>query len=145
VIEELRSAHAECELRSDLDGATNPWGLWDPDRLAQVVSNLVQNALTHGCGAGPVEVKLVDDDSAIELEVHNGGGPIPSELLPALFDPFRRGAPTDVPRGEGLGLGLFIANQIVLAHGGTIGVRSSVEEGTSFTVRLPRAPRDAAG
>jgi signal transduction histidine kinase len=145
VIEELRSARPECELRSDLDRAANPWGMWDPDRLAQVVSNLVDNALTYGCANGPVTVKLVDDDSAVELEVQNAGRPITPELMPMLFDPFRRGAPTGAPRGEGLGLGLFIANQIVVAHGGSIGVRSSVHDGTCFTVRLPRAATNAPG
>jgi PAS domain S-box-containing protein len=138
VIEELRSAHPESELRWE-ERAVNPWGMWDADRLGQVVSNLVENALTHGGAGGPVVVELFDDHSAIQLEVHNAGRPIPPELMPVLFDPFRRGTPAGAPRGEGLGLGLFIANQIVLAHAGTIGVRSSVEEGTDFTVRLPRA------
>jgi signal transduction histidine kinase len=141
VIEELRAAHRQCELRWDADRAVNPWGMWDPDRLAQVVSNLVGNAITYGCAEGPVSVKLVDEDQAVTLEVHNAGEPIPAELIPVVFDPFRRGAHEDAPRGEGLGLGLFIANQIVLAHGGSIGVRSSVQEGTCFTVRLPRAPK----
>ena len=137
-IEELRSAHPTCEVRWDADAAVDPWGLWDSDRLAQVVSNLVGNAITYGCAEGPVLVRLVGADQGVELEVHNVGRPIPSELLPVLFDPFRRATPTGTPSGEGLGLGLFIANQIVLAHRGTIEVRSSAEAGTCFTVRLPR-------
>ena len=144
VIEELRAAHPQCELRWDPGGAANPCGWWDPDRLSQVVSNLVENAVTYGCAESPVLVKLFDDDQAVKLEVHNAGAPIPSELMPVLFDPFRRGAPRDAPRGEGLGLGLFIADQIVRAHGGTIDVRSSVPEGTCFTVRLPRTPENVA-
>lgn len=138
VIGELRSAHPTCEVRWKADAAMNPWGMWDPDRLAQVVSNLVVNAITYGCAEGPVLVRLVDADQGVELEVHNAGRPIPSEFMPVLFDPFRRAAPAGTSRGEGLGLGLFIANQIVLAHGGSIEVRSSAQEGTCFTVRLPR-------
>jgi len=126
----------------EADQVANPWGMWDPDRLAQVVSNLVDNATTHGCVEGPVLVKLADEDRTVTLEVHNAGRPVPSDLMPLLFDPFRRGASRDAARGEGLGLGLFIANQIVLAHGGSIDVRSSVQEGTSFTVRLPRVPKE---
>ncbi len=144
VIDELRAAHPGCELRWDADRAANPWGMWDPDRLAQVVSNLVDNAIIYGSAEGPVTVTLVDEDRAVRLEVHNTGRPIPSELMPVLFDPFRRGGPADAPRGEGLGLGLFIAHQIVLAHGGSIDVRSSAHEGTCFTVRLPRGVKDEA-
>jgi PAS domain S-box-containing protein len=145
IIDELRVAHPECELRWDAEQVADPWGIWDPDRLAQVVSNLVGNAITYGCVEGRVAVKLVGEDRAVTLEVHNAGRPIPSELMPVLFDPFRRCAPTDGPGREGLGLGLFIANQIVVAHGGSIDVRSSVQEGTCFTVRLPRTPQDVAG
>ena len=103
VIGELRSAYPERELRWDADRAANPWGMWDPDRLAQVVSNLVGNAITYGCAEGPVVVKLVDEDQTVKLEVHNSGRPIPSELMPALFDPFRRGGPTDAPSRRGAG------------------------------------------
>jgi signal transduction histidine kinase len=85
--------------------------MWDPDRLAQVVSNLV-NATTYGCSAGPVAVTLADEERAVTFEVYNPGPPIPSEVMPVLFDPIRRSARTQAPRGEGFGLGLFIANQM---------------------------------
>jgi signal transduction histidine kinase len=72
------------------------------------------------------------------VTVHNEGPPIPAELLPVLYEPFTRGARATASR-RGLGLGLFIVKQIVVAHGGTIGVESAADIGTTFTVRLPRA------
>ncbi|MDB4983533.1 MAG: Sensory box histidine kinase/response regulator [Myxococcales bacterium] len=114
----------------------------DRDRLAQVVSNLVGNALEQGDPAKPVTVHLslglASQGDVIELSVHNGGAPIQPALLPTLFEPFRltmaRGA-----RSRGLGLGLFITQQIVLAHGGEVVVDSTLERGTTFRVVLPRA------
>jgi PAS domain S-box-containing protein len=110
-------------------------GEWDPDRLAQVVSNLVGNALQHGAHDTPVEVRLGHEDSTLVLTVHNQGTPIPEALLPHVFDPFRR---ADNRSRQGLGLGLYIVQQLILAHGGTITVSSQVDSGTTFTVRLPR-------
>jgi signal transduction histidine kinase len=78
----------------------------------------------------------------VVLETSNAGPPIPAEVLPYLFEPGRRGPPA---RGQkessGLGLGLYIVRQIVLAHGGDISVRSSATEGTNFTIVLPRRSR----
>jgi phosphoserine phosphatase RsbU/P len=112
----------------------------DRDRLAQVVSNLVANALQHGAGA-PVSVRVTGGDTHVTLAVANAGPPIPPELLPHVFEPFRRGEA--YARGAGgpsgnSGLGLFIVSEIVRAHGGTVDARSG-REGTVFTVRLPRA------
>jgi PAS domain S-box-containing protein len=112
-------------------------GEWDPDRLAQVVSNLVGNALQHGAEDTPVEVALSQDGPAFILTVTNQGEPIPPALLPHVFDPFRSTA--DRTR-QGLGLGLYIVQQIVLAHDGSITVSSREDTGTTFTVRLPRVP-----
>ncbi|WP_158502088.1 PAS domain S-box protein [Vitiosangium sp. GDMCC 1.1324] len=114
-------------------------GEWDGDRLAQVVTNLVGNALQHSPKGTPVQVSARSDDSSFLLEVHNEGRPIPPEALPRLFEPYRRGPEAGAGQGS-LGLGLFITRQIVLGHGGTLDVRSTVEEGTRFTVRLPRHP-----
>src|SRR6185369_736390 len=110
----------------------------DPGRLAQVLSNLVGNALQHGEGA-PVKIALAGGEGEVVLTVHNGGPPIPAELLPEVFEPFRRGAAHGTQRGS-VGLGLFIVREIVRAHGGAVEVRSSAGEGTTFTVRLPRGP-----
>jgi signal transduction histidine kinase len=72
------------------------------------------------------------------LRVHNAGPQIAPELIPALFEPFRRGAGRDGTRLRGLGLGLFIVRQIVLAHGGDVSVESTATDGTTFIVCLPR-------
>ena len=133
VVEELELANPDRTLTVGVEGET--WGEWDPDRLAQVVSNLVGNAIRHGDGERPVEVRVRGEGGEVALAVHNHGAPIAGELVPILFDPFHR-AKGSSP--SGLGLGLFIARQIVLAHGGEIGVASTAEEGTTFTVRLPR-------
>jgi PAS domain S-box-containing protein len=114
-------------------------GAWDPDRLAQVVTNLLDNALQHSPKGTPVRVLVQGTADTGTLIVSNAGPAIPPEVLPTLFEPFRRG-----PGGErtrGLGLGLYISRQIVSAHGGTIEGRSSAGQGTSFTVTLPRKRR----
>jgi len=129
----------ELSSRGDLRGR------WDQARMAQVVSNLVANAITHGAPDEPVRVSLHGEGDEVRLEVRNGGLPIPPELLPVLFEPFRRGSATgDSSHARGLGLGLYIAKQIVAAHGGEIGVRSTAERETVFEVRLPRGIRLAA-
>jgi len=113
-------------------------GRWDPDRIAQLATNLVTNAVTYSPPETPVtvEVALPEAQSAA-LRVHNQGPPIPADLIETIFDPFRRGDPSDrSPRG--LGLGLHIAQLIARAHGGDIQVQSSAEAGTTFTVVLPK-------
>src|SRR5205823_2605363 len=131
-VEELRVAHPEAQLTVHATAQIS--GEWDADRMAQVVSNLVGNAISHGAG-GPVDVQVDGANGSAILEVHNGGAPIPADLLPRIFDPFRQAMPATV--AHGLGLGLFITRQIVLAHGGTIGVVSAQPEGTTFKVVLP--------
>jgi signal transduction histidine kinase len=110
----------------------------DPSRLAQVVSNLVGNAIQHGAGA-PVHVEVVDELAAVRLVVQNHGHIDPA-ILPHLFEPFWRGSPAKGgdEQGGSLGLGLFIVREIVRAHRGTVEVASVPEAGTTFTVRLPR-------
>ena len=108
--------------------------------MAQVIANLVGNACTYGADA-PIVVQVVGSESEVWLHVHNRGEPIPTELIPELFQPHRRG---NTGRGVGnLGLGLFIVNEIVRAHGGSISVRSAVEQGTTFSVRLPLAVQES--
>jgi anti-sigma regulatory factor (Ser/Thr protein kinase)/transposase-like protein len=117
-------------------------GEWDADRLRQVVSNLLGNAVQHG--AGPIELTVSAEGGDVRLVVHNGGTPIPASVLPTLFDPFVRGTAADSParrRHGSLGLGLYIAREVVTAHGGTVDVTSSADGGTAFTVRLPRDRR----
>ena len=132
VILESGTARPEAVLRLDTRG--NLVGNWDPDRLAQVVSNLVGNAIQYGDGT-PVTMTAEEEGNAVVLAVHNDGAPIPPALMTSIFKPLARGS------GEGgahsIGLGLFIARAIVLAHGGEIGVTSSRDQGTTFTLRLP--------
>jgi sigma-B regulation protein RsbU (phosphoserine phosphatase) len=79
------------------------------------------------------------------LEVHNTGEPIPPSLMPTLFEPFRRGPQSEQMVKMSLGLGLYIVQEIVRAHGGTADVRSSADEGTTFRVRLPRRAPEVPG
>jgi signal transduction histidine kinase len=134
IAEELRTAHPTREILLDVKGACRTHV--DADRFEQVVSNLVGNAIAHGEPGGPVCVELVAREEVAVLSVHNCGTPIHAELLPELFNPFRR---AHKPRGraDGLGLGLYIAERIVSGHGGKIVVSSSEAAGTRFEVVLP--------
>jgi signal transduction histidine kinase len=137
VVEEARDAHPERTVLLEVRGDAS--GHWDPGRLSRVVSNLVENALAH-CEVDPVRVSVVADGPEVVLEVHNLGDPIDAELLPIIFEPFRRGD----ARVSGLGLGLYIVREIVLAHDGSVSLQSSAAEGTRFTVRLPRGEGERA-
>lgn len=145
VVEELSAAHPDRHIILDVEGASE--GVWDADRMAQVLSNLVGNALEHGAADVPVRLKCIDLDGVQVLEVHNAGATIPSQHLETVFDPFRQvgiGPGKGHPRGAGgLGLGLFIVKQIVQAHGGAVCVSSSEAEGTTFTVKVPRDARQS--
>ncbi len=103
-------------------------GLWDPERIAQVASNLIGNALKHGSADRPVSVRLDGNHAdVVSLEVKNGGT-VPAEVLAHLFDPFR-GGQRGPGRGEGLGLGLYIVSQIVQAHEGSVDVATGAGGG----------------
>lgn len=115
-------------------------GRWDRDRLEQVFSNLVGNALSYGAATTPVRVYCHVERETVHVDVFNEGPTIPEELREKIFDPFRRGEREGREKGtEGLGLGLYISRELVLAHGGDIRVRSTAGEGTTFRVSLPRA------
>jgi len=134
VIDEIDVTNPRWTLRLEHSGDTA--GVWDMDRLSQVFSNLVANAVQHGDVEQGVLVRI--DGSAPELlrvDVHNGGT-IPETLLPILFEPLA-GSERRRDRAHGLGLGLFISREIVHAHAGTIDVHSN-DGGTTFSVRLPR-------
>ncbi len=112
-------------------------GEWDSDRISQVVSNLIRNAIQHGGKGEPIRVVARDQGDEILLEVHSGGSAIPSAALATIFEPMVRHVGKANPT-SGLGLGLYIATQIVLAHGGRLEASSSNAEGTTFSVHLPR-------
>ncbi|HYZ90200.1 MAG TPA: GAF domain-containing sensor histidine kinase [Myxococcales bacterium] len=135
VLDGIRVLHPGVDVRCSSEGKTSAW--CDPERMAQVISNLVSNAILYGHADGPVTVFLRGADGEIGVDVHNDGAPIPQDLLPHIFEPFRRGAAATKESPAGLGLGLFISQQIVAAHGGKIAVRSRDGEGTTLRIRLP--------
>lgn len=136
-VEELEVVYPRRTIFVEAEGDTA--GEWDRDRVLQVVVNLTSNALRYGDPDTPVTLRLVGEPGEVRLEVHNQGAPIPAEIVPHLFDPSRKGQHIRT-KADSIGLGLYIVHSIVRAHGGTIDVRSRAGEGTTFTVRLPRAP-----
>ncbi|WNG34475.1 PAS domain-containing protein [Archangium violaceum] len=136
VLEELEISHPGRELRLAADG--HFLGEWDPDRLAQLVGNLGKNALDYSPAETPVDFTLQDEGDTVSVVVHNEGRPIPRKLMTGIFEPFRRAVEGDAHPTSGLGLGLFIVQQIAEAHGGSVEVHSHEGDGTTFTVRLPR-------
>lgn len=113
-------------------------GQADADRITQVVTNLVNNALVYGLPGEPVTVTSSVFAERLELRVHNRGAPIPEALRAEIFEPLQRGE-REVQRGSrSVGLGLYIVRQIAVAHGGAVAVESSADEGTTFVVSLPR-------
>jgi PAS domain S-box-containing protein len=136
VIEELRGVHPERDVTVDIDLA-EPVGC-DPQRIGQLLSNLLGNAFVYGAPTSPIEVRARAETGQFELSVANSGEAIEPTALARLFQPFFRGK----VRGsrEGLGLGLYICSEIAKAHGGTIDVTSDSEM-TCFTLRMPTRTR----
>jgi len=138
VMDEVRAAFPGCNLRLEAEDHACE-GVWDPDRLAQLLTNLVSNAVQYSPPGSPVDLRIrCEDPDRTVVEVHNSGAPIPPEVLPSLFEPFQRGLAAEATSPGGLGLGLYIVKQIADGHGGTVGARSSAVEGTTFVVDLPR-------
>jgi len=137
VMDELALAHGETQF--ELVAPLEVTGLWDPDRLGQVVSNVMSNAVQYGLKDAPIVVEVTSSEAAATITVHNQNRdqPISPEALATLFEPFRRGHDSE-HNGSGLGLGLYIVHEIVRAHGGTMDVESS-QSGTTFRVVLPAA------
>lgn len=133
IIDELENIARDRRL--ELDCQADGRGVWDAHRIMQAVSNLASNALKHGDPGSPIRIRLTGDDRQVAVEVRNQGT-IPGEILPSIFEPFRSGRHHG-SRGEGLGLGLFIAKAIANAHGGGLEVESAGGE-TVFRLVLPR-------
>jgi PAS domain S-box-containing protein len=136
LVEELTGAAAQEIV---LESSGDPRGEWDSDRLAQVLSNLLANAVEHGEARQPIHLRLDGTDPGVMRFSVRNAGVIREPHLPMLFDPFRRAAAEGKGRkSRGLGLGLYIVQQLVQAHGGTIDVESSEDSGTCFLVSIPR-------
>jgi PAS domain S-box-containing protein len=136
LVAELRAAHGGREIELSVDGSLR--GEWDPGRMAQLFTNLVANALTHGDMDSPVSIRMTGGDESVLLSVSNRGPGIPPERIERLFEPFQQGNDASDGRRRGLGLGLFIVREIVRAHRGMLDVRSCSDL-TTFVVTLPRA------
>ena len=132
VIAELRTAAPECCIDVHI-ALTEPVDC-DRRRIAQMVSNLLANAMTHGNASEPVRFDAVTDDCGLRISITNTGLPIPDAMMARIFEPFERGKHR--ASQQGLGLGLYISHQIAVAHGGTLDVISTEEE-TCFTFRMP--------
>jgi signal transduction histidine kinase len=138
VIEEVRATAPSAAFYHE--ASNNLEGIWDKARLRQLTSNLLANALQHGEPKGPVTVRIHGGENEVTLTVHNFGRPIPQHAIGTLFDPMVRMGAVEKSRPHGsVGLGLYICREIAVAHGGSITVTSSLEEGTTFMVRLSRS------
>jgi signal transduction histidine kinase len=141
-LEDIRAGNPEQQFVQRMSGDLNLQA--DAARMQQALSNLLSNAVQHGSRQLPVTLTVDGEADAIVLKVSNSGDPIPSDKLQAIFEPLVQApnASSDVHERSktSLGLGLFIVREIVIAHGGTISVESSVAAGTVFTIHLPRAP-----
>lgn len=138
VVDEISAAHPGRGIEVDARGSLR--GEWDCARMSQVVSNLVVNALHHGSDRTAVSVRVHGDEKEVTIAVHNRGPAIPEDQLDGIFNAMKRhdtAGKTSGPTAN-LGLGLYIADQIVQSHKGRIEVESSEERGTTFTIHLPR-------
>ena len=145
VVNEFRASNPGIDIRITAEG--DQTGEWDPARLRQVLSNLVGNAIQHGDRLTPITVTLEADATQVQVSIRNGGEPIPPGELPKIFDPLVRGVNAHKPRKNrpgSIGLGLYIARELVLAHGGTISVESTLDAGTVFTFHVPRFAHEVA-
>ena len=138
-VEELEALHPGRSLALRCSGELE--GSFDGARLAQMLSNLISNAIQHGDADSPVDILVHGADDTLAITVRNQGPVIPQALHPQIFRPLLRNAvrrEAGQAGSSGLGLGLFIAREIARAHGGQIRLDSSDEAGTSFSVQLPR-------
>lgn len=133
IVEELKGTARDRRITFDCEGDVS--GTWDEHRILQTISNLTSNAVQHGTPGSPVRLSLTGNPERVAVAVYNEGA-IPEELLPRIFEPFHSSRHHS-GRGDGLGLGLFIAREIARAHGGDLEVDSS-DGVTIFRLLLPR-------
>lgn len=136
VVDEHAAAHPGRQWKLEESGDVE--GDWDAERLLQALSNLVSNALQYSPPGTPIRIESGGRGEEVFVSVHNQGTPIPAGDLPRIFEPFKRA--NGARSTKSLGLGLFIVERIVAAHGGRIECRSTAAEGTTFEMILPRRP-----
>ena len=135
-IAEVATMYPGARIRVETSGDLH--GSWDGDRLAQALINLIGNAAQHGSDKAPIMVEARGHEREVEIAVQNEGPPIPPDELGGIFQAMKRTTSDRSRDRRHLGLGLFIVDKIVDAHGGSVDVQSSKQAGTTFTVRLPR-------
>jgi signal transduction histidine kinase len=132
-LELVASVPVRCVVDGDMRGS------WDVDRISEAFSNIGGNAIEHARTGTSVAFHAFGDEGDVVVEITNEGPPIPAEVLPFIFEPFRRARQREHSKAGNLGLGLYIAYEITRAHRGTLDVRSA-DGRTTFTMRLPRWP-----
>ena len=138
VIDELHAVERGRRIAFDCD--VDSVGAWDEHRVLQALANLTSNAVQHGAAGSPIRIRVTGDDQRVTVEVQNAGT-IPEEAAQRLFEPFHPSR--EYKRGEGVGLGLFIARAIARAHGGDLEFDSAGGL-TTFRLSLPRGRLDAS-
>lgn len=136
VLDEIEGCHPEHELELVVLGDTS--AEIDVDRIAQVLGNLLSNAINYSSAGSRIRVELRGEASSVVFAVHNVGSVIPPDRLHDIFQPMLQVAPGANREDRSVGLGLYIVESIVTSHRGTIGVTSTAADGTTFTVTLPR-------
>lgn len=139
VVSETSAAHPDRIIKTECTGDLQ--GRWDIERLAQLLSNLLGNAVNHGAVGSVIDVSASGTTDDIEIAIHNDGAIIEKAEVRELFHAMKAPARSMVRDRRHLGLGLYIVDKIVRAHQGSISVDSAQERGTTFTVRLPRAAK----
>jgi signal transduction histidine kinase len=140
VVEEMRAAYPDQAFDAAASGDLVI--AFDAPRMRQVLVNLLVNAVQHGERGQPVTLEVRGDARRVRVTVRNSGRPIPADALQVIFNPLVQVAESQADPEQrtstSLGLGLYIAREIVTGHGGTIGVTSTAADGTAFVVELPR-------
>lgn len=136
VVGEVRASHPATNVQTSTSGDMR--GTWDPARLAQALTNLVGNAVQHGSKSSVVRITAAGDHDAVTIRVQNHGPVIPADKVASIFQAMTMGTGGAGRDSRHMGLGLYIVDRIIAAHGGTVDVESTQDKGTTFTVRLPR-------
>ena len=137
IIQEFMIAYPQAQLHLQSPGPVQ--GEWDNLRINQVITNLIANALRHGNPGGPVAISISAEDNNASLSVHNEGRPIPESVREMIFTGMYTNNSENQTTQSSYGLGLYIVKEIVNGHNGSINLESTDENGTTFTITLPRS------